>query len=293
MELEQIEKIKRLALIAMFSDDDLMDMLVLKGGNAIDIIYNLANRASADLDFSIVNEFKQEELKTIEEKIKKVIAETFKTGGYEVFDISFVQKPERISPEVEDFWGGYQIEFKIVETERYRQLSSNMDSLRRQSTVVGEGQRRKIKIDISKFEYCKGKQEKEIEGYTIYVYTPEMIVTEKLRAICQQMPEYLKTVKASHGTGRARDFFDIYVVMEAYQIDLKKPENIELLKNVFDAKKVPLRLIEKIEKEREFHRPSFDMVKSTVRSSIQLKDFDYYVDYVLEKCRILKSLWVK
>jgi len=293
MDLEQIEKIKRLTLIAMFSDDDLMDMLVLKGGNALDIIYKLANRASADLDFSIVNEFKQDELKIIEEKIRKVITKTFRTGGYEVFDIRFVQKPERISPEVTDFWGGYQIDFKIVETERFSQLSSNIESLRRQSTVVGKGQKRKIKIDISKFEYCNGKQEKEIDGYTIYVYTPEMIVIEKLRAICQQMPEYLKMVKASHGSGRARDFFDIYVVMEACKIDLNKPENRELLRNIFEAKKVPLRFIVKIKEEREFHRQSFGAVKNTVISSFQLKDFDYYFDYVLTKCSTLESLWIK
>ena len=293
MNIEQIEKIKRLALIAMFSDDDLMDMFVLKGGNALDIVYQLANRASADLDFSIINEFKQEDLKIIEEKIKKVITKTFKTGGYEVFDVRFIQKPQKISPEVIDFWGGYQIDFKIIETERYGQLSSNLDSLRRQSTVVGEGQKRKIKIDISKFEYCYGKQEKEVDGYTIYVYTLEMIVLEKLRAICQQMPEYLKMVKASSGSGRARDFFDIYVVMEAYRIDLKKPENVELLRNIFAAKKVPLRLIGKIEKEREFHRQSFDAVKSTVRSTFQLKDFDFYFDYDINECRTLEPFWVK
>ncbi len=293
MDLDQIEKIKRLTLIAMFSDDDLMEMLVLKGGNALDIVYKLANRASADLDFSIVNEFKPDELEIIEGKIRKVVTETFKTGGYEVFDIGFTQKPQMISPEMKDFWGGYQVEFKIIETERYKQLVSSMDSLRRQSTVVGVDQKRKIKIDISKFEYCEGKKEEKLDGFTIYVYTPEMIVLEKLRAICQQMPEYLKIVKASNGSGRARDFFDIYTVIEAFKINLEHPDNIELLKNIFEAKKVPLKLIGRIREEREFHRPSFDAVKNTVKSTVQLKDFDFYFDYVIDKCQTLESLWVK
>ena len=46
---ERVEEIKRLALIAMFSDDDLMQTLVLKGGNAMDLIYNVGHRASRDL----------------------------------------------------------------------------------------------------------------------------------------------------------------------------------------------------------------------------------------------------
>ena len=51
VDLDRIEKIKRLAIIAMFSDDDLMERLVLKGGNALDIVYEIGSRASMDLDF--------------------------------------------------------------------------------------------------------------------------------------------------------------------------------------------------------------------------------------------------
>ena len=50
-------QIKKLAVIAMFSDDELMGRLVLKGGNAIDLIYRLSSRASVDVDFSIENDF--------------------------------------------------------------------------------------------------------------------------------------------------------------------------------------------------------------------------------------------
>lgn len=37
-ELISLEQIKKLAVTAMFSDDELMDQLVLKGGNAMALI---------------------------------------------------------------------------------------------------------------------------------------------------------------------------------------------------------------------------------------------------------------
>ncbi|MGA3084518.1 MAG: nucleotidyl transferase AbiEii/AbiGii toxin family protein [Thermodesulfobacteriota bacterium] len=62
MDLNFLTKIKQLTIIALFSDDFLMERLVLKGGNAIDLIYKISSRASIDLDFSIALDFKEEEL---------------------------------------------------------------------------------------------------------------------------------------------------------------------------------------------------------------------------------------
>ncbi len=292
MDLKQLEKIKKLAIIAMFSDDDLMEKLVLKGGNALDIVHKVALRASVDLDFSIENEFNEQELPITQGKIQKVLRDTFSAEGYEVFDITFSKRPKRITPDMAAFWGGYRVEFKIMETDKHQKLQADIDSLRRQAIVVGDRQKRKMKIDISKFEYCRSKQESELDGYTVYVYTPEMIVCEKLRAICQQMPEYARTVRNPSRSARARDFFDIYTVIEYFKIDLTNTENIQLLRNIFAAKKVPLNLIGKIKTYREFHRSSFVAVKDTVKASEELRGFDFYFDYVVAKCRDLKPLWI-
>jgi len=51
--LQRLEEIKRLVIIAMFSDDDLMDRFVLKGGNALDLAYKVSTRASMDVDLSM------------------------------------------------------------------------------------------------------------------------------------------------------------------------------------------------------------------------------------------------
>jgi hypothetical protein len=118
-----------------------------------------------------------------------------------------------------------------------------------------------------------------------------MIVVEKIRAICQQMPKYRKLVKSEHQTARARDFVDIYYLIKKFKIKIDSKENIELLKCIFDAKRVPVGLIGKIDKYRDFHREDFVAVKDTIKPGFKLRDFDFYFDYVLEICAHLKSLW--
>ena len=39
---------------------------------------------------------------------------------------------------------------------------------------------------------------------------------------------------------RARDFFDIYIIMEKENIDINKNKNKELLRNIFQSKKVKI-----------------------------------------------------
>lgn len=53
MELERLDKIKGLVIVALVSDNELMETLVLIGGNAISIAYGIGNRGSSDIDFSM------------------------------------------------------------------------------------------------------------------------------------------------------------------------------------------------------------------------------------------------
>ena len=290
--MDNFERIKKLVIIAMFSDDDLMDILVLKGGNAIDIIHNIALRSSIDVDFSIENEFSKDELEAIGQKIERTLKETFSPEGFEVFDVKFEEKPPVVTQDMAAFWGGYQVEFKIIENEKYSRLFQNKDALRKNATVVSTRNKRTFRIDISKFEYCRSRQEQDLNGFTIYVYTPEMIVFEKIRAICQQMPEYAQVVNSPSQSARARDFFDIYTILEHFKgIDFRTRGNADLLKNIFAAKRVPLNLIGKIKDYKEYHRPDFVSVKDTVQPSFDLREFDYYFDYVVDRCRELEPLW--
>lgn len=282
MDLEKLEQIKRLAIISAFSDDTLMDILVLKGGNALDIVYQSASRASIDLDFSIESELEStvDFLNRLESSFKKVFGEK----GYEVFDMTITEKPKKDNSNMPKYWGGYQLEFKIIDKDDYAKLQENKEDLRRNAAVIGPNQQKKFTIDISKWEYCSNKTSYEIDGYTIYVYSLEMIVLEKIRAICQQMPEYTKSIGRSYQTARARDFFDIYTVFKKFTIDLTTPENIELVKLIFKQKGVCLSSIQEIKNYREYHRSDFSAVQDTVKSQGKLKNFDFYFDYVVTKC---------
>jgi predicted nucleotidyltransferase component of viral defense system len=283
MDLVEFEKIKKLAIVAMVSDDGLLERLVLKGGNAIDLIYHISSRASKDIDFSMSAEFSAEELKSIRGTVDRVLRSTFHPEGWRVFDVTFTEKPDLLDKQQQTFWGGYRIGFKITPESVYMVNSKNIEYLRRTATITGPHNQRVFEIDISKFEYCTGKQAKEIDGYRVYVYSPEMIVLEKIRAVCQQIPDYRDIVKTHNPAARARDFFDIYILLEHFLIDLNDARIKDLLKNIFEAKKVPLPFLKRIKDHREFHRPDFISVANTVKSGVQLEDFDFYFDYVVAK----------
>lgn len=288
MDLALIERIKKLAIVALVSDDYLMEQLVLKGGNAIDLIYKISGRASMDLDFSMPADFSEDELDHIKATIYNLLARAYEQEGLLPFDIKISQKPQKIGCIDEmEFWGGYGIEFKLIPKTLYEQNSVNIESLRKKSTVVAPSDRRILKIEISKFECCAGKEAQEIDDYTVYVYTTEMIVLEKIRAICQQHPEYRIIVKSHPPCARARDFFDIYTITQTFPIDFNKATTKELLKASFASKRVPLGLIRKVDSQREFHRGDYPSLKDTVKDGVDLKPFDYYFDYVVS---LLNSL---
>ncbi len=117
----------------------------------------------------------------------------------------------------------------------------------------------------------------------MYVYTTEMIIIEKLRAICQQNPKYKEIVTTHTITPRFRDFFDINLLMEKYPIDITSTRIKELARIIFAAKKVPPYFIKEIGKQRDFHRTDYVSVKDTVKAGVVLKDFDFYFDYVTTK----------
>jgi predicted nucleotidyltransferase component of viral defense system len=75
-----LDQIKTWAIQAMFSDDDLLEQLVLKGGNAMALVHRISARASIDLDFSLQQDF-GENLKEVAARISGMLSERFRSNG--------------------------------------------------------------------------------------------------------------------------------------------------------------------------------------------------------------------
>ena len=286
MKLELTE-IRKLTITALFSDDVLLDQLVLKGGNAISLVHGISPRDSLDLDFSLETDF--ENVEDILTRMERALASRFSLVGLIPFDVKLASKPAEQREDQPSWWGGYELEFKLIEETCHQSFGSDLERLRREAFVVGPNQQRVFRVDFSKYEYTTGKVRKEIDSYTIYVYTPAMIAIEKLRAVCQQMEDYARTGKTKRP--RARDFFDIFIIVSKRGVRLASPENLELIRVIFATKHVPTSLLGKLAQQREYHRLDWPNVRTTVAEP--LKEFDFYFDFVLQEVEALHSLWEK
>lgn len=280
--------IRRTTLVAMFSDDYLMDRLVLKGGNALDLVHGLTGRGSLDIDFSIEGDF--DDLDDVRARSFRALRDRFDSAGLVVFDERFGPRPAELREGQDDKWGGYRIEFKLIPKDTANRLGDNLEARRRNAELVGFAQERVFAIEISKHEYCAPKVEREFDHYTIYVYPTELIAAEKLRAICQQMPDYLPV---RNKRARARDFYDVHTVVTGTGLDMATPGFHGLVEAVFQAKSVPLSLLGSIPAHREFHRPDWPAVLLALTEDARrsVRDFDFYFDFVLAQVDGLKALW--
>lgn len=288
---ERLRIIKQTVILAMFTDDELFDQLVLKGGNAMDLIHQTHARASVDVDFSMSGDL---DMPAVQPRIEQALKARFAEQGYQTFDIAMREKPRSgLSGELARFWGGYEIAFKLISQARARELDQDREAMQREAIRLS-GLSTKFTIDISRHEYTEGKQAYEIEGMTIFVYPPAMIVCEKLRAICQQMTDYGPVIgRDGAGSQRARDFIDIHVLLNEprFRVDLADSGVQDMLRKVFEAKRVPLALLGKIRETRHFHVEGYPEVKATMRPGVPVAPFDTYFDAVLEACRTLEPLW--
>jgi Nucleotidyl transferase AbiEii toxin, Type IV TA system len=276
--------IRKLAITAVFSDDYFFERVVLKGGNALSLALHLGGRTSLDLDFSIESDF--ENIEEAQFRLRTALERRFAEVGLVVFDFSFASRPV-VAREDNPRWGGYVADFKILSLERFREIGADKEARARESLVIGTRNLRKFTIELSKYEYTIGKQTREIDNYDIRVYAPEMIAIEKLRALCQQLPAYeLNRTPVA----RARDFFDIHLIISQTGLVLTSEANLELLRNIFGAKDVPVRLLQLIVDQREFHRSDWDSVRISVGGQV-LEDFDHYFDFVVDQIRSIESLW--
>ena len=284
--LDTINKIKTIVATSLASDDDLMKIMILKGGNAISMGYGLSDRPSYDLDYSLEEDF--EDFSEISDRLKELLVDGFETNNLHLFDYNAKQKPMSQTNNL-DFWGGYEISFKIIEQSKFKEIGEDENIARSKYALrLNESGSPVFSIDISKFEYVgENKQLREVDGIGIYMYLPELLIAEKIRALCQRLPEYTTNIlvqKEKKLKARARDFFDIYILLEEFPFDFNSESFKETLKSVFDAKKVPLEYVKKIRSMYELHRQDFISIQATTSDKeLKNKDFDFFFNYFMDR----------
>lgn len=277
------DEIRNTTLKAIFSNERLNKNLVLKGGNALKL-YGIVERESQDLDFSIKETIRFTE-KEEGKEFQKSISEAFIKKGYFVNDFKFILKPKERHESLPPFWGGYKIIFTLLDTSLYQdiiasQAPENMKELNRYA-IPFEGDGKKIEIDLSYDEYVENKLDYDLDGTKIYLYSPIMIVYEKIRASCQQLEEYPLTTKKKT---RARDLYDIYKSLtNSKQMELREQvlsvENFYILENIFRVKEVPFSLMKKLETKKEDLKIDYEEKVLPQVSSRNQEDFEFIFDY--------------
>lgn len=263
----KIDEVIMETIIAIYREPEPSVKLFLKGGSAMRLFDNLTTRLSIDIDFSIDEAIDDENFFN---DMEAKIGNRFHELEFETIDFKWIKKPKRKSKDKPDWWGGWAFEFKIVS---FTHREKSIEEKRRNALVPEGANSPKIPVEISEHEYCKNGRTKNINGVNIFGYSRELIVLEKIRAICQQHQDY----KYKLSTNRARDFYDIYELTVDVEDDFVKRCS-GFIENVFRAKEVPMDILRCLWEDDfiDSQKRGFDQVKDTVRG--QVEDFDVYVE---------------
>jgi predicted nucleotidyltransferase component of viral defense system len=268
----KIEDVITEVVIAIYGSPRLAKLLILKGGSAMRMFDEQKARLSIDADFSIEDVLADSD--PVFREMEDCFATRFSSHGFDLIDFKTAKKPKKLRRGFPEWWGGWACEFKLVDTKHSKKTLET----RRRNALIPEGANSpRVQIDLSEHEYCGKQRTKTIDGVRIRAYSREMLVLEKLRAICQQHPDYPYRQQTKN---RARDFYDIHnLTGDTSDAFIARCQHH--LGAVFDAKEVPLWLLRGLWDDDAFideFRLGFDLVKDTVRG--RLDDFSTYLEHV-------------
>lgn len=279
--------LRKIILQSLFLEDILAENLTLKGAQSLALL-KVGNRTTRDLDFSATLDPVQENLEDI---FRKALKQGFEENESILVKFSFNFQPRKkesmiipnpLKPDDEIIWGGYNIKLGALSVAYYQEKKALQQQKGKE--FKPEQYANNAEIDISFGEYTKGRIETDVEGVSVFVYTPLMTVYEKARASAQQLKEY----KISSVKTRSRDIYDIYQLLTNENLNIKdnlyKPENIEILKNMFQIKGVDTALLNKIsDYEKELTKDFQDNVTAQIPQNGEGQNTFHYMFYVVNE----------
>lgn len=268
-----IENVIRETVAGIFSSEVLRELLVLKGGAALQIGEGIDNRLSTDIDLSVPQTvtFNPTQVRT---EFERKLTDRFGGLGFDVIDLTLERRPKVKRAESPDIWGGWNLSFKLAT----RETRNESHSVRRRRALIPLGSASsRIEAQISENEYCAKTRIHLIDQVEVLIYTPALLIAEKVRAICQQHPDY----PYRGSKNRSRDFFDIHAVFRKHRREPGFVDEIaEVLDPVFAAKYVPMTILENgalfDPAFIEAQEAGFQQVRDTARSKVQA--FQFYVE---------------
>lgn len=278
-----IEEVIRETILAIFSAPALRRMLFLKGGAALRLLEHGQPRLSLDIDFSTETTIENPE--EFFGEMATALQNNFSKLGLDAIDAKHVRRPKRPKADREEFWGGWEFSFKLSPHSDGRE---GPEKRIRQAIIPAGSNSSKIEIQLSEHEYCEIIETIKIDQVEIKLYSPALMVLEKIRAICQQHPSY----KFSLNKNRARDFFDIFTLLKTQRNDPKFILDLAYhIDAVFEAKRVPLTIvIDGGMFEPEFidgQELGFLSVRDAVRGKIE--GFSFYVEQLKILVELVKN----
>ena len=244
----EIDEIIREILYGLYHDGVFTKDILIKGGQAVRIKEDIKHRFSVDIDASVNGAIPDPS--TFFVLFKRSLDKQFIKSNLVVIDFKQVRKPRNPHLDTPAFWTGWLVTFKLLEKENQK---PDKEKQSRMAIIPDGSASPKITVELSEHEYCgdfkqmKLEIKNEPEKVSTYWYSTEMLVVEKIRAICQQHPDYPHRRKP---TSRARDFYDIANLIEKKikDKDLSNFKNkcANLIDPIFKAKQVDKKIIKKI-----------------------------------------------
>ncbi len=120
-------------ILAVASSHDLVGRLVLKGGNALNLVHQVGSRTSLDVDYSMEDEF--ENLEQVGQAL--LTALTARYGERDIVPIDFALEPKPAKAPEGSKWGGYSATFKLVDRKLWKECNGDINEARRKSIPIG------------------------------------------------------------------------------------------------------------------------------------------------------------
>lgn len=266
----RILEVIEMALVGIFSDPELSRQLVLKGGTAMHLFEKMDERLSTDVDFSSREGLAEAAI--FFDRMKQVLTAAYEPSGLDLFDFQYQRRPKE-SKKRPQWWGGWACKFKLS-PHSDRHLKPEQ---RRRQALIPEGTPSSIiDIEISDREYVGKPRHKTLHGVKINGYTLALLVVEKLRAICQQHPDYPHRGQKN----RARDLVDIFHLTRDHQTVAFLEECKRELPKSFEVKEVDVGLLRGLHEDDfvEMLRAGFPQVRDTLQGSVY--PFETYLEYI-------------